>query len=98
MGVVPALSRPEVGRIAALPTPNNLGSWLGFERNDSNIMLPNAQFGVNICDPAQQLGSWQLPYMALIFIWIHLYMLYILWTVTQRDLMSSLLLSLNDLE
>ena len=64
------------------PPPHDLGSWLGFERNDPSVTIPDAQFGVGIRDPAQRSGSWRFPYMASIFIWIRLHTLYILRTVT----------------
>ena len=57
MGVAPALSGPEVDRVAVLPAPNNLGSWLGFERNDPSVPIPDARFGVDIRDPSQRSGS-----------------------------------------
>ena len=55
--VAPALGGVEVGWIAVLPVPRNLGSYLVSERNGCCVAILDARFGDNIHDPMQRSES-----------------------------------------
>ena len=42
---VSVLGGVKVCRIAVLPDPGNLGSWLSYKRNSQGAVTPDAQFG-----------------------------------------------------
>ena len=47
----------EVGGVAVLPVPGNLGGWPSFERKGPRRRIPDARFGDNIHTPTQRSGS-----------------------------------------
>ena len=47
----------EVDKIAILPNPRNLKSWLVFERNGHSTAIPDVWFGDDISGPTQRTGS-----------------------------------------
>ena len=52
-----ALGGVEVGRIAVLPAPGDLGSWLAFERNGCCVVIPDTLVGDNIHGQMHRSGS-----------------------------------------
>ena len=43
----------EVGEVAVLPAPSNLGGWPSFERKGPRRRTPDARFGDKILAPTQ---------------------------------------------
>ena len=47
----------EVGEVAILPAPSNLGGWPSFEQKGPRRRTPDARFGDKILAPTQRSGS-----------------------------------------
>jgi len=47
----------EVGEVAILPAPSNLGGWPSFEREGPRRRIPDALPGDKILAPTQRSGS-----------------------------------------